>query len=310
MPKFSVVISVYNKQGYIGKTLDSVIAQTFQDIEVVILNDGSTDNSEAEILPFTQDPRIRYFSEKNQGAAAGRNYAIRKANARYIALLDADDYWYPEHLSEINRLIVKYPEEMVFATKSEVLKNGIIFKRHYSIDIGAKTELLTNFFEASYLDSILHSSTTVFKKEVFEAIGYYDTALKSSEDTDLYVRIGLYCQIVFSSKVCVSYNVIKSSLSHTSKKVSDKADFSAYENFEKDNPALKKFLDLNRYSLCLLAKLEGNDDAFKENFKKIDLKNLSKKQIFLLKQNATTLKFLFKTKESLQNLGIRLSVFK
>jgi len=309
MPKYSVVISVYNKEKHISKTLKSVLAQTIQDFEIVILNDGSTDNSEAEILKF-KDERIRYFSEENMGAGAGRNYVIKKAKGNYIALLDADDYWYSFYLEEQSRIIEKYPEESVFATNSEIIKGSKKIERNYSIDISNKTDLLTDFFKASYLTSIVNSSSTVIHKDVFEKVGYYDPSFKTGEDTDLFIRIGISYKIVFNTRVCTSILVLKDSLSRTAKKVAEKASFDKFEKYEPENPFLKKYIDLNRYSLCLLAKLEGNKEAFHNNFTKIDAHNLSKKQLFLLKQNKKTLQYLLKVKESLQGLGIRLTVFK
>ncbi|HBL78644.1 MAG TPA: hypothetical protein DDZ79_01185 [Aequorivita sp.] len=90
----------------------------------------------------------------------------------------------------------------------------------------------------------------------------------------------------------------------------EKAGFEAYEVFEKDHPALKKFLDLNRYSLCILAKMEGNNAAFQKYYQKINPENLSKKQQFLLRQNKTILKYMLKTKNGLEKLGLRLGTFK
>lgn len=309
MPKFSVVISVFNKEKYIAETLKSVLAQTFTDFEVVILNDGSTDNSEAEILKFN-DPRIRYFSKENQGASVARNFTIQQAKAKYIALMDADDYWYPFYLEEQNILIIEFPNESVFATATEIKRNGKVFKNSYSLPTIANNAVIVDYFEASQLDSVLLSISTVLKKEVFENVGWYDPKIKSGEDTDLYVRIGLKYKVVFSPKVCATYVVRKNSLFQSVKKFEEKANFEAYEAFEKDNPALKKFLDLNRYSLCILAKMEGNKEAFKKNFQKINQENLSKKQQFLLRQNKTILKYLSKTKDNLEKLGLRLGTFK
>ncbi|MDN3725177.1 glycosyltransferase family A protein [Aequorivita sp. SDUM287046] len=309
MPKFSVVISVFNKEKYIADTLKSVLAQTFTDFEVVILNDGSTDHSEAEILKFN-DPRIRYFSNENKGASAARNFTIQQAKAEYIALMDADDYWYPFYLVEQDRLIKEFPQESVFATATEIRRNGKIFKNSYSIPTIAKDAVVVDYFEASQLDSVLLSISTVIKKDVFENVGWYNPKIKSGEDTDLYVRIGLKYKVVFSPKVCATYLVRKNSLFQNVKNLEEKASFEAYETFEKDNPALKKFLDLNRYSLCILAKMEGNKEAFQKNFKKITLENLSKKQQFLLRQNKTILKYLSKTKNNLEKLGLRLGTFK
>ena len=276
---------------------------------LLILNDGSTDNSEAEILKF-KDPRIRYFSKENRGASAARNFTIEQAEANYIALMDADDYWYPFYLEEQNRLLNEFPNESVFATATEIKRNGKTFKNTYSIRTIDEDAVLVDYFEASQLDSVLLSISTVLKKEVFANVGWYDPKIKSGEDTDLYVRIGLKYKVVFSPKVCATYIVRKNSLFQSVKNLEDKANFEAYEGFEKNNPALKKFLDLNRYSLCILAKIEGNKEAFQKNFRKINQENLSKKQQFLLRQNKTILKYLSKTKDNLEKLGLRLGTFK
>ncbi len=309
MPKFSVVISVFNKADFIEATLESVLAQRVRDFEVVILNDGSTDASEQCIQPFLTDPRCRYYSEENKGAAAGRNFVIQKAKGQYIALLDADDLWKPDYLEEQLRLIEKYPSQKVFATNSEVIDKGKTTPRQYSIPL-PEEDTVVDFFEASYLEAILHSSTTVIKREVFDEVGFYNPTIKSGQDTDLYVRIGLKYKVVFSPKICVQYHVIKNSLFRTSKRLQDKPSFEAYEVFEADNAKLKKFLDLSRYSLCIIAKLEGNKTGFQQNYEKIDPANLNKKQRFLLRQSQKNLKQLLKLKNSIAQLGIKLSSFK
>lgn len=309
MPRFSVVIAVFNKEKYIADTLKSVLAQTFTDFEVVILNDGSTDHSEAEILKCN-DPRIRYFSKENQGASAARNFTIRQAKAEFIALMDADDFWYPNYLEEQNRLLSEFPSESVFATATEIKRNGKVFKNSYSLQTIGTDAIVVDYFMASQLDSVLLSISTVLKKCVFEEVGWYDPKIKSGEDTDLYVRIGLKHKVVFSPKVCATYVVRKNSLFQSVKNLEEKANFEAYEIFEKDNPALKKFLDLNRYSLCIFAKMQGNKEVFQKYYQKINLDNLSKKQQFLLRQNKTILKYLSKTKDNLEKLGLRLGTFK
>ncbi len=285
------------------------MAQTYSDFEVIILNDGSTDNSETEILKFN-DSRIRYFSKENSGASAARNFTIQQAKSEFIALMDADDYWYPFYLEEQNRLLNDFPKESVFATAAEIKRNGKTFTNSYSIKTFGNDSILVDYFEASQLDSVLLSISTVLKKDVFENVGWYDPKIKSGEDTDLYVRIGLKYKVVFSPKVCATYVVRKNSLFQSVKTLEEKANFEAYEVFEKNNPALKKFLDLNRYSLCILAKMEGDNEAFQKNFQKIKQENLSKKQQFLLRQNKSILKYLSKTKDNLEKLGMRLGTFK
>lgn len=310
MPKFSVVISVYNKERFIAATLDSVMAQTVQDFEVVILNDGSTDGSHDILKNYANNPQIRLYSEENKGAAAGRNYVINKAEGAYIALLDADDYWKPDYLAEHARLIEKYPNESVFATNSEVISKGKTLQRDYSVSIEGATDMVFDYFESSYMESILHSSTTVIKKEAFDEVGLYNPGIRSGQDTDLYVRLGLKYRVVFSPKICVQYLIIENSLFRSSKKLSHKPTFEAYEQFEAENDGLKKFLDLSRYSLCIIAKLEGNKVGFESLYRKIDPANLNKKQRFLLRQSQKNLKQLLKLKNSISQLGIKLSSFK
>ncbi len=300
MLRFSVVISVFNKEKHISNTLHSVLSQTFEDFEIVILNDGSTDNSESEILSF-KDSRIRYYSEKNQGAGAGRNFVIKKAKGDYIALLDADDIWYPYYLEEQNLLINKYSNEVVFSTAQEIIRNNNNFPRNYSIQLKKGESGLLNYFKSSKLDSIIHSSSVVIKKDFLIKLGGFNPNIKSGQDTDLWIRIGLEKNVAFSTRICSKYNFIPNSLFRSTNSISQKIDLTPYEIFEKDNTDLKTFLDLNRYSLALQSKIWGDHENFKKLKLKIDENNLNKKQLFLLKCNRQTLKILKKTQEFLKN---------
>jgi len=309
MPKFSVVIAVYNKEAFIADTLRSVINQSFTDFEIILVNDGSTDSSE-EIIKSFKDKRISYYFQHNAGAAAARNTAINKATAPYIALLDADDLWAPNYLVEQNRLLKKYPNASVFACNSEI-KDGVkIIHETYSINIGNKEDLEVNFFEASYISSIINSSTTVLKREVFDTTGLYDCTIKSGQDTDLFIRIGLHYLIVFSPKVLVTIIRNQESLSQTTFSVKNKPTFQAYEQFEDSNKPLKKFLDLNRFSLAILAKLGNEKREFKWLLEKIDPVNLNKKQRLLLKTPAAVLRQLKSFKAYLSKHGADFSAFK
>ncbi|MGJ8667684.1 MAG: glycosyltransferase family 2 protein [Patiriisocius sp.] len=308
MAKFSVVIAVYNKESYIRKTLQSVLDQTFEDFEVIIYNDGSTDNSEVEILKF-KDNRIRYYKGDNLGAAAARNFCIHKAKGTYIALLDADDVWNPIYLEEQNNSILKYNDYKVFATRTASLINGKTKKRIYSVDMKNGERYILNYFSSSLINSILHSSSTVIHKSIFDVIGFYNPQIKSGQDTDLYVRIGINYDIVFYNKSLVTYHVIKDSLFRSSKSVSDKPNFDQYEREEKTNQKLKKFLDLNRYSLCLLAKLDDDKESFEYFKDKIDFKNLNSKQKFLIKQNKYTLVLLKNIQKIVERYLFKISSF-
>lgn len=310
MPKFSVTISVYNKEKHIAKTLESVLAQTFTDFEIIIVNDGSTDDSEKVIKQFN-DPRIHYFYQENQGAAAGRNAAISKATAPYIALLDADDLWEPDYLETMDALIQSHPNESVFACAVAVETKGKTIKSTYSIpNLQSGKVYNVDYFNASYLNTVLTSSSTVINKRVLEEVGTYDASIKSGQDTDLWIRIGLNYKIIFIYKFLVTYRYIQQSLSNKTKKIYSKPKFDNYTMYEDRNPALKKFLDLNRYSMAILAKLDHDRENFKKYFEKIDLNNLNKKQRLLLKLSPKSTRFLYSLKNFFERFGIKLSAFK
>lgn len=310
MARFSVIISLYNKENHIGETLNSVLAQTFQDFEIIVLNDGSTDTSET-IVMSTNDHRVRYFSQENKGASAGRNAAISKANGQYIALLDADDLWLPNYLETIHQLILSYPEESVFATAVTLETSSNAIPSVYSIkNIKDKEIYLVNYFESSYINTVLTSSSSVLHYSVFKKIGTYDTSIKSGQDTDLWIRIGTHYKVVFINDALVTYRYEKQSLSNMTKRVADKLKLDNFTNLEVADPSLKKFMDLNRFSLAILAKLGNDSKNFKQYEEGIDYKNLNRKQRFLIKQPAIILQLLHYVKRLMERSGIHLSAFK
>jgi len=248
-------------------------------------------------------------AEKNQGAGAGRNYVITKAKGDFIALLDADDLWFPFYLEEQYRLINKYPNKSVFTTAQEIIKENKCYPRTYSILLSKGEDGVLNYFKSSKLDSIIHSSSVVIKKDLFDVIGLFNPTIKSGQDTDLWIRIGLETSIVFSTKICSKYNFINNSLFRSTTSMDQKIDLTPYEIYENTNLDLKVFLDLNRYSLALQAKLWGDKKSFTSLISKIDFNNLNKKQRFLLKQNKVSLKAL-KTTQNILKKWFNVSAFK
>lgn len=146
----SVVIPLYNKEKSIASTLQTVLNQTFTDYEIVIVNDGSTDNSVIEVEKV-QDDRIRLIHQQNAGVSAARNRGIEEAKGELIAFLDADDEWKPEYLVTQYQLSLKYPECSVFACNYEFrdvegkVTPTIIRKLLFTGEDG----ILSNYFEVA-----------------------------------------------------------------------------------------------------------------------------------------------------------------
>lgn len=308
MPFFSVIIPLYNKENYIENTLKSVLNQSFNDFEVLIINDGSTDNGENKVLGFN-DPRILYHTKQNGGVSSARNIGIDLAQSNYITFIDADDFWYPNFLETMHENIINFPNIKVFAAAIEVETLKKVFPAQYSIKKTAETELV-NYFKASSKQSVICTSCAVFHYSIFKEIGTFDTTIKSGQDTDLWIRIGLKHPVVFSWKILARYIYDPQSLSKNKKYNTKKLDFSKFEEIEKTNPELNLFLDLNRFSLAIKSKLQNDSESFDDYYHSINLKNLNVKKRLLLHLNPRQLRVLTKIKLKLAELGLGNSVFK
>ncbi|MBR9914085.1 MAG: glycosyltransferase family 2 protein [Algicola sp.] len=295
-PFFSVVISIYNKEKFIVQTLESVLAQTFTDFEIIIVNDGSTDNSLKLIQNF-QDARLTIIDQQNSGASVARNNGMAAAKGVFIALLDGDDIWDPDFLKYIHEATVVHPDKCVFTTALAHLYDGKIIPVTYSFKSDADT-LVLDYFKSSQQHTILSGSTAVFKKEILKTTGVFDRQIASGQDTDFWIRIGLHYPIVFINKVLVFYVYNRESLSNTTTNLSLKPKFDKYYDEENTNKYLKLFLDRNRFSLAILSKL--NDDTASYNYYRnaLSKKNLSLKHQILIDAPKWLLKMLLKIKSA------------
>ena len=308
MPKFSVIIPLYNKEKFVAKTINSVLDQTFTDFEIIVINDGSTDNSEQAVLNYT-DWRIHYFATNNKGASAARNLGIEKAVGDYICFLDADDYWYPDFLETMNDYTTGFPEQKVFGAAIEIETAKNIFPARYAIPKTNDFELV-NFFKASVGESVLCSSSIAIHKEVFMTVGNFDVSIKSGQDTDLWIRIGLIYPVVFIWKIQARYIFDSESLSRNRKFLNVKIDFSKFAAEEQTNEDVKIFLDLNRFSLAVKSKLVDDKKSFAYYYNNINLEKLSLKRRIILRLPVVLLKALIQWQTFLVNIGLGKSVFR
>jgi glycosyltransferase involved in cell wall biosynthesis len=303
MPYFSIVIPVYNKEKFVAKTIESVLSQTFIDYEIIIVNDGSTDQSEAKISAF-KDNRIQYYSKKNEGVAIARNFGIEKATADYICFLDADDYWHPTFLETMQRYSSELPEQKVFAAAIEIETKNKTIPAHYSIPSTSDFEIV-NFFDASQKECVLWTSSVCIHKSVFEKVGDFDTKIKHGEDTELWIRIGLQFPVVFIHKILARYVYDEKSISRNTNYYFEQYTFDKYSLEEKKNPALKKYMDLNRFSAVIKCRLNREWRIAIDIESEIDLKNLSFKKRVLLELPPIIVKVLIGLQRILGNSVFR-----
>ncbi|MHA7844523.1 MAG: glycosyltransferase family 2 protein [Winogradskyella sp.] len=280
MPFFSVVITVYNKGEFIKNTINSVLNQSFQDFEVIVVNDGSTDESKNIIESFN-DKRIHLITTKNQGVSAARNTGIGIANAGYIGLLDGDDLWDKDFLKFIKEAITEFPDISVFSTALAHRYRDKVIPATYNFE-QTKTNCIHNFFKSSLDHTILTSSSIVFNKIILEKTGYFDTSIESGEDTDFWIRIGMHYKIVFINKILAHYNFVPESISNTVFSVKNKPKYDKYFKEEQKDKHLKIYIDRNRFPLAILSKLERNKESFKFYRNHINPDNLRFSQKIIL----------------------------
>lgn len=199
----SVVIPLYNKAHTIVKTLNTVINQTYQNFEIVIVNDGSTDNGVEIIKQNFDDSRIRIINQSNTGVSAARNRGVDESNGEYIAFLDGDDEWHPEYLSTMYELIKKYPYAGLFLCAGLIHNaDGSISYRIASKYEGKKCAI--NFFVNP--EVFLHTSGTIVSKPLFNKTHRFIIGMKQFEDKLAIQALALSTQTVYCGIPLTKYN--------------------------------------------------------------------------------------------------------
>lgn len=201
--KISVVIPLYNKQNAIARTMESVFHQTVTNFEVVVVDDGSKDNS-LQVVQAIQNPRLRIIHKENGGVSSARNRGIKEAKGEFIALLDGDDLWEPTFLEEIVKMIDDFPKSAIWGVSIAFIKNGRLYKWNQGLGEGYRG-YIENYFGTTHND-LYCSSSVVIRREVFDKVGYFDERISSSEDLDMWYRIILHYPIAFYDKILVYYN--------------------------------------------------------------------------------------------------------
>lgn len=203
----SVIVPLYNKARYVGRALDSILAQADPEFEIVVVNDGSTDGSE-DVVRRRADPRIRLVSQENAGVSAARNRGIAEARGELVAFLDADDEWLPGHLATIGRLAKDYPGCGVYASAYRAVgPDGREAALAFAGVPGHPWEgVLQNYFRAALTCDPVWTSAASVPKRVFETCGRFPVGFKTGEDTDTWCRIALKFPVAFSTRPGAVYH--------------------------------------------------------------------------------------------------------
>lgn len=184
MPKVSVVICVYKGERFLRAALESVLAQTYPAVEIVVVNDGSPDRSDDVCKPFLD--RIVHLEQGNQGLARARNRGIRESSGEYIALIDQDDLWAPDKLEKQMALFESNPSPgLVYSDYDQIDSDGRIVRRRTEEGRMRRGMVLPDLYEHNFISTV----SSVFSRRALDRVGVFNERLHFSLDWDLWLRI-------------------------------------------------------------------------------------------------------------------------
>lgn len=239
---FSVVIPLYNKATSITSTIQSVLAQSYAYFEIVIIDDGSTDNS-VQNVKLIDDKRIRLILKQNGGVSSARNEGIRQAQHEYIAFLDADDLWKPTYLEEIVKLITDFPEASLWGTGYEFLINNTSSRAEKSLPDNFRGIIQNPW------SSVAHSyctTTSCCRRQSLLTIGMFDERISYGEDIDVWWRLMLHYPAAYYNKSLAIYRFDEDNRLMNKQILLEKlyiCYFEKYAEYRKENLAFRRFID-------------------------------------------------------------------
>ena len=273
--RFSVIIPLYNKAPYIQKALESVFAQSFKDFELVVVDDGSRDDSYRIAKEILERTPVEYqlIHQENAGVSTARNNGVAASHGDYLCFLDADDWWAPTFLEKMDYLIRDYPDAGIYGTNYYYVKNG----RQRVCVTTAETGYI-NYCQvyAEKLQMPLWTGAVCVPRIIFEEMGGFRPHLKLGEDFDLWIKIALKYKVAFLNEPHSYYSQDSDATWRLVGKLHNPKTHMLWnleylEEEEKTNPDYKRLIDnLRTYSLLPYYLSKQYRDEAKQELAKVD----------------------------------------
>ena len=291
---FSVIIPLYNKASYVSKAIRSVLSQSFTDYELVIMDDGSTDDSFDIALKIIKGfDNCRIYRQQNAGVSMARNNAVTLSIGSFVCFLDADDWWNPSFLEEMSQLINEYPEAGIYGTGYTIVNDSKQRTRVAPVGVEPGFEKgYINYCQvyAKTLAMPLTSISVAIPRCVFDEMNGFPKGIKLGEDFLLWLKISSKYKVAFLNKPMAFYNqdvevenrgVVRNGYDPNSFMTFH---FDQFENDEKKDRDLKVLLDrLRVYSLLRFRLYNDYRDRVSKEIAKVDFSNVSKRYWFYYK---------------------------
>jgi glycosyltransferase involved in cell wall biosynthesis len=187
MPRVSIIIPTYNRRDLVREALASVQAQTYQDCELIVVDDGSTDGTAEVVQEFSG---VHYISQSNRGVSAARNRGVAYSTGAWLAFLDSDDLWQPRKLETQVAFFTTHPEVQICQTEELWLRNGVRVNPH-----NKHRKTGGDIFARSLERCLVSPSAVMLRRELFIRVGGFDESLPACEDYDLWLRIAAHTPI-------------------------------------------------------------------------------------------------------------------
>ena len=290
VPQVSVIIPLYNKASYIKRALDSVLAQTVQDFEIVVVGGCSTDGGEDIVLGYS-DPRIRFVKEAGKGVSAARNQGVDAARAELVAFLDADDEWPSNFLSAIFNLRNDYPTAGIYSTGYMVNHPGGCIIRKYKTLDNNYFGIMTSYFKSYAIEGpMIATSSVVIPKSIIRDVGMFNIHHTYHEDTELFGKIAIQYPIAINTKIrTIYYNGDAASLSKKRPKEFIDPMIPIINNLSQNDEMYANYNDIMLYCDRLkldsarFALLANNHELFSNLMSQLVFRDYFKSYIFILR---------------------------
>jgi glycosyltransferase involved in cell wall biosynthesis len=198
---FSIIIPLFNKEKSIRRTIESVLWQSMLNFELIVVNDGSTDNSLTTVRNLN-DPRIKIIEQKNSGVSSARNAGIQAARGEYIAFIDADDLWDKNYLSLMSKLIEDCSEASFYACQFAKISGE---NKEIVNDIHKHRGYIGNYFYEAIKAPLVCTSGIIVKRQCFHEIGLFNNQYKRGEDLEMWTRLARNYKFAFEPRVLTYY---------------------------------------------------------------------------------------------------------
>lgn len=211
----SVIIPTFNYGQFIATTIESVLGQTYKDFEIIVVDDGSSDNTE-QLIKKKYGRNVKYLYQENRGAPAARNRGIKKAQGKYLVFLDADDWFHDSNLKKKKTLLDSKPEfGWVYSDCQYVLEDGLELKKKITFKGFCSEKKLEGFIlKDLIMGNLIPLNSVMIRREILDEVGMFDEKLKSLQDYDLFLRIAPQHKIGYIDEKLIYVFCHKNSISN------------------------------------------------------------------------------------------------